>query len=268
MTPLKFIILSDLHLGAAEGTPVNGLDTGARLAEAIRVINRDHADAAFVLVAGDLADRGEVEAYRLLKARLADLSLPVHLTLGNHDDRMAFLSVFGTALDDPKGRVSCVVDQGGHRIILLDTSEPGLIGGLLCEGRQGWLADRLAEAADRPVIIVQHHHANPLWVPVDSINLADPEGYVALLKRHDDIRHVIAGHVHMPTSGVWRGIPMSTLSGSHYAVSPHVPGVPGGQRHFEGPAQMAVVLAFEDGVTIHYQDHSERHLTMASGLFH
>lgn len=268
MKPLKFVILSDLHLGAAEGALVNGLDTGARLAEAVRVINRDHADAAFVLVAGDLADRGEVGAYQRLQTLLADLSLPVHLTLGNHDDRATFLSVFGTDLDDAQGRVSRVIDQGGHRIILLDTSEPGLVGGMLCEGRQHWLADRLAEAADRPVIIVQHHHANPLWVPVDSINLADPEGYVALLGRHDDIRHVIAGHVHMPTSGVWRGIPMSTLSGSHYAVSPHVPGVPGDQRQFEGPAQMAVVLAFEDGVTIHYQDHSERHLTMAPGLFH
>lgn len=31
MKPLKFVILSDLHLGAAEGAPVNGLDTGARL---------------------------------------------------------------------------------------------------------------------------------------------------------------------------------------------------------------------------------------------
>jgi hypothetical protein len=30
---------------------------------------------------------------------------------------------------------------------------------------------------------------------------------------------------------------------------------------------MAVVLTAKDGVTIHFQDHSERHLTLASGLF-
>ncbi len=123
ITPLKFVILSDLHLGATDGAPVNGLDTGARLAEAVRVINRDHADAAFVIVAGDLADQGEVAAYQRLKSLLADLTLPVHLTLGNHDDRAAFLSVFGADLDDAQGRVSLVIDQGGHRIILLDTSE-------------------------------------------------------------------------------------------------------------------------------------------------
>lgn len=59
---------------------------------------------------------------------------------------------------------------------------------------------------------------------------------------------------------------MTTLAGSHYSVSPHVPGEPGEQRQLEG--QMAVVPASPDGVTVHFQDHSERHLTLAPGLFH
>lgn len=267
MSLLKFVVLSDLHLGLPS-QPVNGLDTGARLAEAVQVVIRDHADAAFVLLAGDLADRGEVGAYRLLRDHLAPLPVPVHITLGNHDDRTAFLSVFGDELDDPTGRISTVVDAGIHRIILLDTSEPGLVGGRLCQGRLAWLAARLDEARDRQVIVVQHHHANPLSLPVDDIILENAADYLAVLQRHPDIRQVIAGHVHLPTTAVWRGIPMTTLAGSHYSVSPHVPGVPGRQRQFEGPAQMAVVLASADGVTVHFQDHLERHLTLAPGLFH
>jgi 3',5'-cyclic AMP phosphodiesterase CpdA len=266
MSLLKFVVLSDLHLGLP-GQAVNGLDTGARLAEAVEVIQRDHSDAAFVLLAGDLADRGEVGAYHHLAERLAPLRMPVHITLGNHDDRTSFLSVFGAERDDPMGRVSSVIDAANHRIILLDTSEPGLVGGRLCQGRLDWLAARLDEALDRPVIIVQHHHANPLSLPVDEIILENAADYLAVLKRHPDIRQVIAGHVHLPSTAVWRGIPMTTLAGSHYSVSPHVPGVPGQQRQFEGPAQMAVVLASADGVTVHFQDHSERHLTLAPGLF-
>lgn len=266
MSPLKFVVLSDLHLGPP-GAAVNGLDPAARLAEAVGTITRDHADAAFALVAGDLADRGEAEAYRHLRDLLAPLPMPVHLTLGNHDNRAAFLSVFGGALDDPQGRVSTVLDAGGHRIILLDTSEPGLVGGRLCDGRRGWLAARLDEAASRPVIVVQHHHANPLSLPVDGIILEDGAGYAAILNRHPDVRLVLAGHVHLPTAAVWHGIPMATLAGSHYSVSPHVPGVPGQQRQFEGPAQMAVVLAHADCVTVHFQDSTERHLTLAPGLF-
>jgi 3',5'-cyclic-AMP phosphodiesterase len=264
---MKFVVLSDLHL-SAPGQPVNGLDTGTRTAEAVDVIQRDHGDAAFVLVAGDLADRGEAAAYRHLHDLLSPLSMPVHITLGNHDDRHTFLSVFGADRDDPQGRVSTAVDADGYRVILLDTSEPGLVGGRLCPGRLDWLNSRLDEAKDRPVIIVQHHHANPLSLPVDEIILENAADYLAVLQRHPDVRQVIAGHVHLPTAAVWRGIPMTTLAGSHYSVSPHVPGVPGQQVRLEGPAQMAVVLTSSDGVTVHFQDHGERHLTLAPGLFH
>ena len=267
MSALKFVVLSDLHLGPP-GAPVNGLDTGTRLGEAVEVITRDHADAAFVLLAGDLADRGEVAAYHHLRDRIARLPMPVHITLGNHDDRVAFLSVFGTDLDDPQGRVSQVIDAGGHRIVLLDTTEPGLVGGRLCQGRLDWLDARLTEARTRPVIVVQHHHANPLSLPVDEIILQNADDYVAVLQRHPEVRQVIAGHVHLPSTAVWRGIPMTTMAGSHYSVTPHVPGVPGRQSQLEGPAQMAVVLASADGVTVHFQDHGERHLTLAPGLFH
>lgn len=248
--------------------PVNGLDTGARLSEAAEVILRDHADAAFVLLAGDLADRGEVAVYHHLRDLLVPLPMPGHITLGNHDDRAAFLSVFGTERDDPLGRVSQVVEAGGHRIILLDTTEPGLVGGRLCQGRLDWLAARLDEAGNRPIIVVQHHHANPLSLPVDDIILENAEDYLAVLKRHPEIRQVIAGHVHLPSAAVWRGIPMTTLAGSHYSVTPHLPGVPSHQRQLEGSAQMAVVLASDDGVTVPFQDHGERHLTMARSLFH
>lgn len=267
MSGFKFIVLSDLHL-SAPGVPVNGLDTGRRLAQAIEVILRDHADAALVLLAGDLADQGEVAAYHHLRDLLRQVPMPVHITLGNHDDRSAFVSVFGAELDDPQGRVSKAIDMGGHRIILLDTTEPGLVGGRLCQGRLDWLDEQLDEAQERPVIVVQHHHANLLSLPVDEIILENAEDYVAVLRRHPDIRQVIAGHVHLPTTAVWRGIPMMTLAGTHYSVTPHVPGVPGVQRQLEGPAQMAVVLVTEDGVTVHFQDHGEGHLTMAPGLFH
>ena len=51
---MKIAVLSDLHLGGP-GVAVNGLDPAARLAAAVDAINRDHTDAAFVAIAGDLA---------------------------------------------------------------------------------------------------------------------------------------------------------------------------------------------------------------------
>lgn len=263
---MKFVVLSDLHLGPP-GAAVNGLDPAARLAAAVQAINRDHANADFVALAGDLADLGEVAAYEVLRDTLAPLSVPCHITLGNHDRHDAFLSVFGADHMQPDAKVSKVIDLDGYRVILLDTTTPGTHGGALCEGRRDWLAARLDEAADRPVIVVMHHHANVLSLPVDEIPLADGAGFARLLKRHPDVRMVISGHVHLTTSGVWHGVPVTTLAGSHYSVNAHLPGMAGEQLRLEGPAQMAVVLADADGVVVHFQDYLPRHVELAAGLF-
>lgn len=263
---LKFIVLSDLHL-VPEGRVSNGLDTAERLALAIDSINRDHADADFCLLAGDLADRGEADAYRRLQTILAPLGVPHHITLGNHDNRPVFLDVFGTDEADENGFINKVIDAKGYRVILLDSSEPGKVSGILCDKRLDWLKARLAEASDRPVIVVLHHHANDLALPVDVIKLEEAERFLAVLKTHPDIRQVIAGHVHITTTGVWHGIPFTTLAGSHYNVSLHLESVGGEQKRLEGPAQYAVVLADEQSTLVHFNDYIDRHLQMAPALF-
>ena len=57
----------------------------ARSAEDLRAgvaaINARHADADFCVLAGDLADLGDTEAYERLKDCLADLSVPLHITI-------------------------------------------------------------------------------------------------------------------------------------------------------------------------------------------
>jgi 3',5'-cyclic AMP phosphodiesterase CpdA len=73
---VKFVVLSDLHLGPP-GVAVNGLDPAARLTAAVAAINRDHANADFVAIAGDLADLGEVAAYEVLRDRLAQCACRV-----------------------------------------------------------------------------------------------------------------------------------------------------------------------------------------------
>ncbi|MGL4406469.1 MAG: metallophosphoesterase [Notoacmeibacter sp.] len=263
---MKFIVLSDLHLGRP-GQAVNGLDPEVRLREAITTINRDHFDARFVLLAGDLADTGDTAAYRTLQDMIAEIKVPTHITLGNHDNRDNFLQIMGPDFDHPEARVSRVIDDGGYRIILLDTSEPGLIGGRLCLGRKAWLEAKLKEASDRPVIIVMHHHANKLSLPVDVIALEDSSGFAHILSNHSDIRLVLSGHVHITTTGMWRGIPVATLAGCHYSVSPHLPGMQGEQVCLEGPAQMAVILADEESVTVHFHDYVQRYAPLARGLF-
>lgn len=250
---LKIVVLSDLHI-VPEGETSLGLDTTERLTQGIAAINARHADADLVVIAGDLADHGDRASYVRLQETLAGLTVPVEITIGNHDDRPVFLDVFGEGHAGATGFVDKVIDRKGYRIVLLDSAiEHGRDDGRLEPEQLDWLADRLDEAADRPVIVILHHHANPLRTAVDSIILQNGEEFAEVLGGHPDVRQVIAGHVHYTSTAIWRGIPFTTMAGGHYSVTIPLDGSE--PERLWGPGQMAVVLADEDHTLVHFDNY-------------
>jgi len=250
---LKFIVMSDLHL-VPEGELSLTLDTGARLEQAIdRVIAR-YGDADFCVLAGDLADLGQPAAYERLKTLLARLPIPVHITLGNHDDASNFLSVFGPDFAATTGKMDKVIDCKGYRVVLLDSSEAGRVDGVLETSQIDWLSARLAEALDRPVIVIIHHNANALHIHSDTIRMLEPDDFIRALKTHPDIRQVIAGHVHLTSTASWRGLPFTTLAGGHYSVGFAVDQPEAAFPRLTGPGQMAIVIGTPDRTTVLFED--------------
>lgn len=255
---LKFVVMSDLHLMPA-GELSMTLDTGARLEQAIETVISRYGDADFCILAGDLADLGQAEAYERLKTLIARLPIPVHITLGNHDDRPTFLQVFGPDLAGETGKVDKVIDLKGYRVIVLDSSEPGRVDGVLEPVQIEWLRARLAEALDRPVIVVLHHNANALHIHSDTIRMLEPDAFIAALKTHPDIRQVIAGHVHLTSTASWHGLPFTTLAGGHYSVGFAVDQPTADVPRLTGPGQMAIVVGMPDRTTVLFEDFIHGH---------
>jgi len=85
-TMLKMIHLTDTHL-VEKGTRLYGLDPYERLKLAIKDINGSHKDADCAVITGDLTNWGTPEEYKDLAEILSHLQLPLHLLLGNHDNR-------------------------------------------------------------------------------------------------------------------------------------------------------------------------------------
>lgn len=250
---LKFIVMSDLHL-VPEGELSMTLDTGARLESAVDAVIARYGDADFCILAGDLADLGQAAAYERLKRIIARMPIPVHITLGNHDDRQTFLDVFGSDHAAETGKVDKVIDLKGYRVIVLDSAELGRVDGVLEAVQIDWLKARLAEAMDRPVIVVLHHNANALHIASDDIRILEPDAFIDALKTHPDIRQVIAGHVHLTSTASYRGLPFTTLAGGHYSVGFNVDQPTAPFRRLAGPGQMAVVLGAEDRTTVLFED--------------
>ncbi|MGB8314102.1 MAG: phosphodiesterase [Aestuariivirga sp.] len=244
---MKFIHLTDLHL-VPPTQKLWGLDPFARLELCLADIEKYHGDAAFCAISGDLTERGEAATYKALQARLKTFSLPVHLMLGNHDDRGNFLKVFGGPLEG--GFVQHRLIAGGQHLLFLDTLKGGLSSaGLYDEPRRKWLRTALADADGAPVHIFMHHPPFKIHHPLmDLIPLEDGEGFGDLLAGHN-VRHLFFGHAHRTISGQWRSISYSALPGLNHQlplVNGSVPTI-----YSNEPAMYSVVHLRGDQITVH-----------------
>ena len=205
---MKLVHITDIHL-LPPGQTIHGLDPAARLNAVIDDVIARHADAELAVFTGDLTDRGEPEAYDILRGALQRLPMPAQLLLGNHDHRERFRAAFPDAETDDNGFVQTMRAAPGRvgRLLFLDTLEAGWSGGSYCEKRLAWLDRMLSQAPDLPVTVFMHHPPGDTGVAhFECINLHEPEPLVARLQAHPGgVRMIFIGHVHLPMAGVLAG---------------------------------------------------------------
>lgn len=250
---MKIIQITDPHL-IAPGGRLYDLDPAARLARCVESIAAEHGDAALCVVTGDLADHGAPEAYALLREILRPLPMPVHLLLGNHDDRTAFRAAFPETPVDPAGFIQSVLDVPTARLLFLDTLERGARGaGVLCRERLDWIAARLGEVPGRPVHLFMHHPPRSVGVRhFARMLLAAPDAFLDLLQRHGHVRHIFFGHVHLPVWGRWGPLSFSAIRGTcqHIDLELDDPDV----AFAAGSPAYGVILLEGDDIIVHQRD--------------
>lgn len=177
---LRFVIASDGHLGDTKAE-----DSEQDLAELVSALNA--ADAAepldFVLLNGDLADRGVASAQKA-KALLAGLAMPQFFLQGNHDRLSAdeWRAVWGTPANQ-------VLNRGPYSLILANTSNQA--GDELCAD-EGWLATALRGTSGQRAVLVAMHVPPKTWTKYG----VDCAGVRKLLADAGNVRAVFLGHDH------------------------------------------------------------------------
>lgn len=251
---MQFIHLTDTHL-TNPGKTLFGIDPAARLRAAVADINGRFAGASFVIVTGDLAHRGDPDAYDLLRTALDDLKIPVHLGIGNHDNRANFLALFPRTPADGAGFVQYSFVAGGHTFVMLDSVDAGKSSGILDAARLNWLRTILAARKTKRVFLFLHHAPVALGIPdLDDIGLRNAAEFGDVLSEADCVRHIFFGHVHRPVSGTWRGIPFSTQRSlvNQSALNPRRDG--GILDNLEPPAYSIVNVAESGDIVVHHHD--------------
>jgi 3',5'-cyclic AMP phosphodiesterase CpdA len=188
--------LTDFHLRPPGLAANRVVETNMLAARALRALAALRPAPDAILLTGDLADRGEPEAYALLARLLARAGLgPVFAIPGNHDDRAALRTSLGTPRNGEF--LHYAIEDFPVRLVLLDTLVPGASHGALCAARLAWLEATLAAAPDRPTLIAMHHPPFATGIGhMDRIALAAPADFAAVLARHPQVRLVVCGHVH------------------------------------------------------------------------
>ncbi|GAA1213943.1 phosphodiesterase [Microbacterium maritypicum] len=216
------IHVSDPHFlagGVRLGGRYDVEENFARTLEAIRAV---HPHPTAIVVTGDLADLGEPDAYRRLRAAVEpvaeELRAPVIWVAGNHDERPALREglLDLTPTEEP---VTGVWNLDGLRLIALDTSVPGWHHGDLDDGQLAWLAEVLAEPAPHGTLLAMHHPPIPSHLPLFDILELRHQDELADIVRGSDVRGILAGHLHYSSHGLFAGVPVSVASATCYTMN-------------------------------------------------
>lgn len=242
--------ISDPHLlagGARLGGRFDVDDTLHRTLDAIRATS---SDPAAIVVTGDLADLGEPDAYRRLRAAVeplaADLGCPVVWVAGNHDERPA-LRQHLLGLQPSEQPITGAWDLGGLRLVALDTSVPGWHHGDLDAAQLYWLRDVLDEPAPHGTILAMHHPPIPSHIPLFDILELRHQDELADVLRGSDVRAVLAGHLHYSSHGLFAGIPVSVASATCYTMNVARPAVE--VNGMDGAQSFQLVHVYPDTIT-------------------
>jgi 3',5'-cyclic AMP phosphodiesterase CpdA len=224
---MKLIHITDIHL-TSENKKIIGLDPNDNFKKCINHINNQHPDADRIVITGDLAHKGHIEAYQNLSTYLKSISIPVDLVIGNHDHRGNFFSIFPHTYKDEEGFAQGYTDTTIGRFIYLDTvggtlSTPQIShAGYYDKVRMEWLEKQLLSSKEQniPAYLFMHHHPrNILIKPCDILGLQEKDEIQALFKKYNDtIHYIFFGHCHLILSGVMAGIPFSSLRGTNHQV--------------------------------------------------
>jgi 3',5'-cyclic-AMP phosphodiesterase len=244
--PDHFLLhLSDTHLLGGDRRLYGSVDPAAQLQTLLDELEASDGRPEAIVVTGDLADRGEPDAYerlsRMVEPVAARLGAEIIWVMGNHDNRAAFRAELLREFPS-MSPIDRVHDVNGLRVISLDTSVPGHHHGELADEQLDWLAEELSTPAPHGTILAMHHPPLPTVLDLAvTVELRDQVGLSEVLFG-SDVRSILAGHLHYSSTGTFAGIPVSVASATCYTQDLNVP--VGGTRGRDGARAFNLVHVY------------------------
>ncbi len=246
--------MTDLHITRPGGGTCGGsVDTGERLRLALEALGSLEPVPDALVLTGDLADTGDPAEYAELARLLAPVEMPVHLAIGNHDERQALLAGFDFPAEAQGRFLQYAVDTADARLLVLDSTSEAHHMGEYCPQRLVWLRRRLAEDRVRPTVLAVHHPPFDTGVAVfDGAGPGWADGLVEAAAEAPNVVSVICGHVHRNTQTVIGGALVSVCPATaHQTTLDLAPAPSAGHLFVEEPPAFQLHRIDERGCSAH-----------------
>jgi len=198
--PDTLFFLSDTHVAADVTAIAHGVNMADHLGAVVREILAWPVLPGAIVINGDLAFKtGQPEDYEAFGKLIEPLRVlaPVHLLLGNHDQRDVFWKAFplnATQIEAVPEKQVAILNSTHANLFLLDSLEvTGARPGRLGTAQLEWLTHELETHPDKPALVVGHHHLDLLG---EIGGLKDTSQFAKLLTKHRQVKAYIYGHTH------------------------------------------------------------------------
>ena len=197
----RWMLLADIHVWEHRDRVHEGVNPAANFEEVRRRILAHKSRTAGVIVAGDCAFLyGEKADYAVLADIVrpyCEAGVPLHMALGNHDNRENFFDAFPEAklphkLNGFPQHVSIVKSPYANFFLVDSLTKTYQTSGRLGKTQLQWLAKALDANADKPAIVVMHHDPHHR----DTTGLQDTEALYELILPRKQVKAYVFGHTH------------------------------------------------------------------------
>jgi Icc protein len=213
---MQVLQITDSHLyGNASGN-LRGVETDSSLRNVLDAAFAESAEYAAILATGDLV-QDDPSGYLRFKSILGTQHAPVLCLPGNHDEPEAMRHSLNQAPFHYCGTHLI----GAWQFIMLDSYDPGHVGGRLVADELARLETALARSPAHALVCL-HHHPVPTgsrWL--DGIGLANPDDFWRVIDAHTQVRGIAWGHVHQAYDGERNGVQLFATPSTGAQFTPH-----------------------------------------------
>jgi hypothetical protein len=221
----RWVLLADTHVWEHRDGSRRGTKPADTLLQAVaEIVSLDPRPAGVILVGDTVYLEGHAADYamfRRLVQPIREAGIPLHIALGNHDDRANFWTAFAE-LKSPHAPAFqhhvAVVETPRVNWFLLDSldktnSTPGLLG----KPQLDWLAAALDARRGKPAILAAHHDLGTRQ------GLRDTAALLEVAAGRDEVRAYFYGHTHAWHVGKQRAMHLVNVPATAWLFDPRQP---------------------------------------------